>query len=71
MVALMAFHSWRYNRLFFPPVLLYLIFTVIGSVVLAWHYAIDGYAAIIMMFLMWKVVGFYLPDSQKSAKIAK
>ncbi|MET2899270.1 phosphatase PAP2 family protein [Vibrio rotiferianus] len=44
------------------------IFTAIiqiGSVHLAWHYAIDGYASIIITILLWKVVGRYLETNKK------
>jgi hypothetical protein len=33
--------------------------TMIGSVVLAWHYAVDGYAATLIAFVAWKISGAY------------
>lgn len=39
------------------------IFTAIiqiGSIHLAWHYAIDGYVSIIITILLWKLIGRYL-----------
>lgn len=59
MVALFVFHSWNYNRFFFPLMLVYCLLTMIGSVVLAWHYALDGYVSIILMYIMWKLMGLY------------
>lgn len=35
----------------------FLVFTVVGSVNLAWHYAIDGYASIILVTLIWMFWG--------------
>lgn len=59
MVALFMFHSWHYNRFFFPLTVAYCVLTMVGSVVLAWHYALDGYVSIILMYIMWKLVGLY------------
>ncbi len=33
--------------------------TMIGSVVLAWHYAVDGYAATLIAILAWRLSGAY------------
>ncbi|RCR61512.1 hypothetical protein DTW68_18155 [Vibrio harveyi] len=44
------------------------IFTAIiqiGSIHLAWHYAIDGYVSIIITILLWKLVGRYLKMTKK------
>jgi hypothetical protein len=35
----------------------YLCLIQIGSVILGWHYAIDGYTGIILAWLIWKAVG--------------
>jgi hypothetical protein len=51
--ALLFFHSWAYCKWLLPVTVIYLIGTLVGSVVLSWHYAIDGYASIILMYVIW------------------
>jgi hypothetical protein len=36
------------------------MFFLIGSVALGWHYAIDGYAAILITCALWAIVGWAL-----------
>jgi membrane-associated phospholipid phosphatase len=38
--------------------LTFAIIIMIGSVLLGWHYAVDGYAGAILAVLVWKAVGF-------------
>jgi hypothetical protein len=47
--------SWRTERVM-PRILssVFFVMILIGSVHLAWHYAIDGYLAIIVTVLVWK-----------------
>jgi membrane-associated phospholipid phosphatase len=33
---------------------------LVGSVVLGWHYAVDGYAGALLSVLIWKAAGFWL-----------
>jgi hypothetical protein len=55
--ALFAFFAFQlgkpYNFLFTT----YLIVIVIGSVHLAWHYAIDAYVAILLTYGIWRFAG--------------
>jgi hypothetical protein len=39
---------------------LFAAFILIGSVLLGWHYAVDGYVAIAMTWVIWRVVGWSL-----------
>ena len=36
---------------------------LVGSVALAWHYAVDGYAATLIAFLVWRFAGRYVRAS--------
>jgi hypothetical protein len=36
--------------------LAYLVFNLVGSVLLGWHYAVDGYAAMLGVIVIWAVV---------------
>lgn len=44
---------------------------MIGSVVLAWHYAVDGYAGALIALALWRVTGSYataLPDGSTHSR---
>ncbi len=54
---LMALLAWKQNlffRFFFIP---YAFIVMIGSVHLAWHYAVDGYFSIILTPVIWYATG--------------
>lgn len=55
---LMALASYQYNKKLGLLMWAYMIFIQIGSVHLAWHYAIDGYLSIILTLLIWKGCGW-------------
>ena len=64
MAFLFALLGWRKNRLIGIVFSAYVIIIMIGSVHLGWHYAIDGYAAILGTLLIWHCVGWFL-NSEK------
>ena len=57
---LMAIFSFHKNKTFGVFFSVYAIFILIGSVHLAWHYAVDGYLSIILTPVIWTVAGFFV-----------
>ena len=44
----------KYTRLF----LIFFVLIVLGSIYLGWHYAVDGYLAIILTYAIWQLTGW-------------
>ncbi len=57
---LFALLGWRVNRALGIILTIFLVIIMIGSVHLGWHYAIDGYVAIIGTWLVWLSTGWLL-----------
>lgn len=55
---LMALASYRFNKKLGYLMWAYLAFIQIGSVHLAWHYAVDGYLSMILTLIIWKCCGW-------------
>jgi membrane-associated phospholipid phosphatase len=55
--ALYAGRRWPSASAFFW---LFAIVIMVGSVVLGWHYAVDGYAGGLISIAVWKMVGWWL-----------
>lgn len=55
---LMAISIYSVNKKLGTLFWIYLVFIQIGSVHLAWHYAVDGYLSIILTIIIWKMVCF-------------
>lgn len=53
----MAMGASSVNRLWGAIAWVFALIILIGSVVLGWHYAVDGYASIILMVIIWKISG--------------
>lgn len=60
MGTLLVLATWRLGTIARVLSCLYLIVLLIGSVYLAWHYAVDGYAAIVGTWAIWWLVGHAL-----------
>lgn len=59
---LVGFGTGRKIGIFFT---IYLILMMIGSVHLGWHYAIDGYFAIVTTWLIWVICGWFIRYASK------
>jgi hypothetical protein len=49
--------AWNFNRFWKTAGILFVTTVLIGSVHLGWHYAVDGYASIFAVLLIWHLVG--------------
>jgi hypothetical protein len=54
---LFALLGWRTHRWLGIAFTIYAAIVLVGSVHLGWHYAVDGYASIIAVALIWKATG--------------
>lgn len=64
-IALFAFFIWSVNRKAGIGMLIYLGLIQIGSVLLGWHYAIDGYFAIGLAWGLYRLSEFYGRKTQE------
>ena len=53
--ALFAFWSWRHARPLALVFILATFLTFVGSLVTGWHYAVDGYAGILLAFASYRL----------------
>jgi hypothetical protein len=65
---LLGWHYGRYARIFFC---LFAACIMIGSVHLAWHYAIDGYVGAFVTMLIWWVMGRIFKDASEAAAMVQ
>ena len=57
---LWALLAWRVDRRLGIAFTLYAVVIMIGSVHLAWHYAIDGYLSAVLTVLIWRLCGWWV-----------
>ncbi len=57
---LFALFGWRVHRGLGIALTVFAVLILLGSVHLAWHYAIDGYVSIVLTWLIWRAVGWGL-----------
>ena len=64
-VVLFALLGWRINRVLGWGLTLFAIAIFLGSIHLAWHYAIDGYVSLVGTWLAWWGIGRLLRRSRR------
>ncbi len=57
---LFALLGWRVDRRLGIAFTVFAAVIMIGSVHLAWHYAIDGYLSIVLTILIWRLCGWWV-----------
>jgi hypothetical protein len=57
---LFALVGWKTNRALGVALTIFLVLIIVGSVHLAWHYAIDDYVALAGTWIMWRGAGYLL-----------
>lgn len=62
---LIALYAFRIKPVWGWVMSAYTAIIFISSVVLGWHYAIDGYAGIVLVTIIWVIVGFFLKRCRK------
>jgi len=67
---LLVLATWRLGPIARSLSCLYLAILLVGSVHLAWHYAVDGYVAIMGTWAIWSAVGFSLDWRDRRARIS-
>jgi hypothetical protein len=56
-IFLLALAAWQSHRILASLLLAYTVIILIGSVHLGWHYALDGYVALVGVWMIWSIVG--------------
>jgi membrane-associated phospholipid phosphatase len=56
---LMALFGWQYARRLGMALSVFAAIILLGSIHLGWHYAVDGYAAVLGTLLIWWAVGLW------------
>jgi hypothetical protein len=57
---LFALLGWRVHRVVGVVLTVFAALILLGSVHLAWHYAIDGYLSIVLTYLLWRAAGWWV-----------
>ena len=63
---LTAMTLFKSNRVLGYIAWVYAFFIQVGSVHLAWHYAIDGYVGAILVVALWHLIGYLLRRNHQS-----
>ena len=60
-----ALVGWRIHRKLGMIFSVYLVFIMVGSVHIGWHYAVDGYASLVTTTIIWLIVGRFFPKDKE------
>ena len=63
---LLALTAWQANRVIGILLTIFALMIQIGSVHLGWHYAVDGYLAAALVWLIWTAVGWLVERTSDS-----
>lgn len=71
LTTLYVFATWRIDKRLWAAFVVYWVLIMLGSIHLAYHYAVDGYVALVMVALIWlatkPMAKFVLRGGQKPA----
>lgn len=70
MVTLYALVGWRTWKPLGVVFAAYGILIFLGSVHLGWHYAVDGYASVLVVLLLWHGAGKLVGDARQAGRVA-
>ncbi len=65
---LMALYAFQFKRWLGILMTVFTLAIMIGSVILGWHYAVDGYVGVIVVTLIWLASGFVLRRKAKNVQ---
>ena len=60
---LFALFGWHVSRWLGIVATIYCVVILLGSVHLGYHYAVDGYVAIVATFIIWITAGLFVKNS--------
>ena len=58
---------WRVDRRLGALMIFFTLLTLVGSVHLGWHYAIDGYVSLVAMVPIWRLAGWLAARTSRQA----
>jgi hypothetical protein len=64
---LLALFGWHYSRLAGIMLTMFAVVIFIGSIHLAWHYALDGYVGALAAWMIWWLVGTLQKNRDKAS----
>jgi hypothetical protein len=69
LAVLFALVGWAQHRLLGIALTGFAVLTLIGSVHLGWHYAVDGYAAAVAVIALWQLSGWVVQQQVKAGRL--